>query len=330
MCRGFYDNMRPQRTLVVREPGAEARGFAPHFDWYPGAPVTSFDPKRGELDETVVREFLDGLDVLYTAETFYDHRIPDWCAQAGVVPVVHQMPEFRRDWPPNVVVWAPTSWRMDLHPPGAPVVPVPVDTRRIRFAPTPFTDDGPLRLLHVVGKRAASDRNGTLTFNEAMRWVVAPIHVTYTCQDRSFPNPSRLPRYVTAELRRPPNYWDAYPGHHALVLPRRYGGLSLPVQEALAAGLAVVLPDVSPNTDWPAVRVPARFRGRLRCAAGMLPLAEVDPRALAGVVDGLPERLPGLVAAGREWVAEHSWDALAPLYEAMLTVVVERSGWAAV
>ena len=41
--------------------------------------------------------------------------------------------------------------------------------------------------------------------------------------------------WVNVRIGGVANYWDAYDGYDALVLPRRYGGLCLPVQEGMAA-----------------------------------------------------------------------------------------------
>ena len=50
-----------------------------------------------------------------------------------------------------------------------------------------------------------------------------------------------------------PNYWDNYRGD-VLIMPRRFGGLCLPVNEALAAGMPAIMPNISPNewlpTEW--------------------------------------------------------------------------------
>jgi hypothetical protein len=44
-----------------------------------------------------------------------------------------------------------------------------------------------------------------------------------------------------------PNYLDQYKDGDVLVIPRKYGGLCLPMQEALAHGIPVIMPDIEPN-----------------------------------------------------------------------------------
>jgi glycosyltransferase involved in cell wall biosynthesis len=45
------------------------------------------------------------------------------------------------------------------------------------------------------------------------------------------------------------NREDLYNGYDAMVLPRRYAGLCLPMNEALISGLPVFMTDISPNNQ---------------------------------------------------------------------------------
>lgn len=312
-----YRHLHPERVLVVREPVAEARGFPPHLDRYPDGTAVTYD---GGLDEATVRGWLDGLEVVYSAETFYDGRLIGWARAAGVATVLHVMPEFfpAVDHPEPDALWVPTTWRTADLPSRARLVPVPVATDR--FDQDTPDGDGPLRVLHVAGHRAAMDRNGTQVVLRAVRLLRAAVALTITGQDGRLPA-VRTSRgggvTVTSRPRGTVGYWELYDGQDLLVLPRRYGGLCLPVQEALAAGLVPVLPDVSPNGDWPAVLVPASTSGQFTTAAGDLPLAQVEPRDLAATIDqlatdrcllGTYRRLAG------EWARASSWDALTGLW----------------
>lgn len=318
-------HLRPDRVLVVREPGAEAKGFAPHLDRYPDATVVTF--AGGQLPEPVVREWLQGLGAVYSAETFYDWHAVTWAADAGVAQVLHVMPEFHHDHlPAGPQRWVPTPWRAE-HVHGARLVPVPVATDR--FTPGPLNTDAPLRVLHVAGHRAAQDRNGTNQLLQALRAVRQPIHVRIATQDPHLAAPRSTGR-ATVEVTTGgvANYWDTYADADVLVMPRRYGGLCLPVQEAMAAGLAVVMGDCPPNDWWPTLRVPGVNRGVLTTAAGALPLFATNPRALAGQLDLLATdraALGAARAASLQWAAAHSWDALAPTYQAALAEVAETA-----
>lgn len=323
----FHKAMHPSRTLVVREPGAEARGFAAHADRYIGdwMLVTTFDPTTGELHEDDCRDFLDGLDVVYLVETPYDYRFFRWAREAGVATVLHAMPEFWR-WETQTerpdVWWLPTSWRVDALPAECRVVEVPVPERpsALRVPSSEIT------FLHVAGHRAVGDRNGTLLLYQALRRVRTQCTVRICSQD-TLPV-MRAPAGVTIDMRPGGvvDRWSLYDDVDVLVMPRRYGGLSLPVLEAMASGLAVVLPNVAPNDEWPAFLVPARQGRTVEMPCGPIKLADTDPSALARTLDKLanaPHLVDYLSREAHSFARLHSWERLRPLYAAELARAVD-------
>ena len=108
----------------------------------------------------------------------------------------------------------------------------------------------------------------------------------------------------------------------ALVLPRRYGGLSLPVNEAAGAGLALVMTDTSPNpATWPIERVDVERWTRQACPAGTVPSAVPSVRSLAAAMDRLAgdhEQMDRARERSRTWAIEHSWEVLRPTVTAAL------------
>jgi hypothetical protein len=108
-----------------------------------------------------------------------------------------------------------------------------------------------------------------------------------------------------------------------ILIPRRYGGLCLPAQEALSFGRALVMPDVSPNADWPILPLPARFAAdsTIRTVAGEIPAAIVEPRDVARLLDELaadPARVWEQSVRAYEWAQRHTWARMKPVYDAQL------------
>lgn len=315
--------LRPERVLLV-DMGELARGFPVYRDRYPDGTVVHY--AHGELPERTVRDWLDGLDVVFTVETFYDWRLPGWGSEAGVATVAQVNPEFMRDPGELASVptawWAPTSWRLRTLPEGTDVVPVPVADDRFAFAPSPRDDDAPLRVLHVAGHRAMADRNGTGIVLDACRRLRGPIEVTIVTQDERLVGRTRSHPGVEISVVAGgvPDYWRLYDGFDVLVMPRRYGGLCLPVQEAMAAGLAVVMSDAEPQrSTWPVLTVlTSTSAPRLRCPGGPLPVHTARPEALANLLNDLTldaDRVAKQKAASVEWAEANRWSVLRPLYE---------------
>jgi glycosyltransferase involved in cell wall biosynthesis len=319
----FYRALRPARTLLV-DYGA-ALPFPVHRHRYPDADVVSYNGTFG--DDDVVDRFLDGIDVLYTAETFYDWTIVGRAHDRGIRTVLHVMPEFYRaelvdEWAPTAV-WNPTGWRLDRLRDDAVVVPVPVAldrfAARIARAPAP----SPPRFLHPVGVRAPGDRNGTVALYRAMADMAQPADWTIHTQSSRIPRPNTRPGgrrgrgRTNVVLRSSGDYWERYAGHDVLVLPRRYGGLCLPLNEAAAAGLALVLPDTPPHREWPGLYVDARLSGSEEFSGGTVAYADTVPRSLAAACDMLaesPETVAYYRRLSREWAEGHSWDVWTSRY----------------
>jgi hypothetical protein len=324
----FFNHMAPERTLVV-DMAAHSRGFAQHLDRYPGATIVRFN--GGRFDAGVMERFFAGLDVAIMYETAYDHRAYDIARSAGCATVLMAMPEFHRHLterlPPPDAVWLPTGWLLERFPADTPVIPVPVE----RWVPEGGERGSgePLRVLHIAGHRASGDRNGTLTLLAALSRLRGPVSVRIASQDR---HPLRLPRTapgVTVEvvLGGVGDHRHLYDHADILVMPRRYGGLCLPAQEAMGAGLGVVMTDCEPNRHWPIAPVRSRPGTTIRTPGGPVRLHDADPVDLARVIARLaadPAEVADLRARAREWAEGHTWERLGPVYRERLTRVAER------
>jgi glycosyltransferase involved in cell wall biosynthesis len=334
LTHDFHRHMRPDRTLVV-DMGPYAHQFTQHLDRYPDATVVPFN--AGVLDDTVMRRFFTGLDVAVMYETAYDHRAYDIARAAGCRTVLMAMPEFHRHLtephlPAPDVVWVPTVWRLGTFPAATRLVPVPVDPEDVNNAPL-ARPAAVLRVLHVAGHRATGDRNGTLALLRALRLVRQPMAVRVTTQDPRIPNVQGIKHLATFDRRSPADHWRLYDHADILVMPRRYGGLSLPVQEAMAAGLGVAMTDCDPNpATWPISPVRCRPGLTIRTPGGTIVLNAPDPGHLAAVLDRLaanPAEVADLKQRARLWAAANTWDALRPLYRAELERAVTSTPAAA-
>lgn len=314
--KAFHDAMRPAKTMVIDCPSQKPLPI--RRDWYPDATWIHGLP--------TVKDFaawLPGLDVVYTAETGYGHALWDEAERLGVRTVLHANYEFlnRNDRPS---VWAaPSTWHLDDFPAGTVHLPVPITP-----APTDFPQAGTARhFLHVVGRPAIHDRNGSADLLQSLQHVRSDITITITCQERGYLdglNRGHIPGNVTLKVRTgdAATTTDLYRGQHVLVMPRRFGGLCLPAQEATAAGMPVIMPNISPNDAWLPAEwlVPATKTGSFR-ARQHIELHTVDHHALAARIDQFatdPNLYTEASAKAQEIAAALSWDALTPRYMEVL------------
>lgn len=327
-----------ERTAVIDyDPAVGDPRWPSRPELYPGADVWRWDPAgrtgTGELPEAQVRAWLDGLDVVYSAETVYDWRLIGWAHDAGVAVVVHGMPEYYRhrrlDLPQPDAWWWPTGWLLGspLIPAGE-VVPVPVSSGPV-LAADPL-DSGPLVVHHVAGVASKGDRNGTAVFVDALDRIRTNVRVRIFAQDqRDVIGRRRFGRHLDVEVVGPvDDRCELASGAHLTVMPRRYAGLCLPVQEALAAGVGAIVTGL-PDNDWlRAVPIPVQRTSLMSLPVGPVPVAKMEPARIAHLIDDLNRDREALTAVqGRAigWALDHSWRALAGRWADALTRVVSGS-----
>lgn len=326
-CRSVFRALKPAKTMVVN--CGSLKPLELHPEYFPGA---TFINGRVPNDEDC-KHFLNGLDVVYSAETFYPrhHEQPALTRLApefGVKTVCHLNFEFlnQREQP---TLWAaPSKWHWDEIPEPKTFLPVPVESDRFH----PKTPNKATNFLCVVGRPALYDRAGVADLLLALESVRSEITMTITCQEKDHV-PSlikttgiNLPDNVTLRVIESDfaNFWDLYSGQDVLISPRRWGGLSLPHQEACAAGLPVISTAVSPNIDWLPNDwlVPSTKAGSFQRPHAMIDLYTVDHLALAAKIGQFANN-PVFYREAAERAAgigkELSWEQLKPAYEKVLT-----------
>jgi glycosyltransferase involved in cell wall biosynthesis len=321
----FARNIRPDKILIV-DMGDER--FPTYHDRYDALAdlVVVWSYQHGDRSPDAHR-WLEGLDVVFTAETFYglDNVIENY----GVKTVKYVMPEFyRADDPKPTATWLPTWWLADDVPFDL-IMEWPCPADRWFNSETPLRrQNETLRVVMPAGNRALHDRNGSKIFLQALRHVKQPVEATVWTQDRTFSAATKLPINVSYQLRRhATNYWDIAAGAHLVVIPRRYGGLSLPAIEALGAGAALAMTDCDPNRMWPIEPIGCKPGFAAVCPFGEVQMWDAEPRDLAHLIDYLAAD-PALTRArqeeAREWAHRHSWQRQRDRWITALEEVSER------
>jgi len=317
-----FRHLAPCKTLII-DLAEKGRGYS-RMERYPGAYIN-----RGmdhNLSVGLITNWLRQLDVVYTAETFYRDdftKIARACRgpNGPAVTVLHAMPElWRADHEPPDVTWAPTSWELSRLPDGTPVVPVPVALDRLK----PRLRETARRFL-FVGCPAFHDRNGFDLVVNALPHVKCPITFTFAGTDK--PPPIRTDRVTVEHVHPVEDYWERYDAHDVLVIPRRYGGLSLPMQEAAAAGMPVITLDLPPQNEWLpwATLVPAVPRRNVKMVNGPFTVHSADPNHIAAAIDYLASNDAECARCSQvslDYGAALSWDVWAPRYLDLLAAFV--------
>ena len=287
----LVDMLKPDKVLLIDS--SHFNGNKQYPEWYEGYNVTK--TQAGFMSNMEVNAFLNEIDVVISCEIFYNRRLAALAHRRGIKTILQYNYEFFEYFvvegmrQPNILL-GPTTWHLDyidkyfggkskvmhLPPPTTPAIFG--DAKKINMAKTHK------RILHVAGKRAAKDRNGTNTVIEMLEYSKANYELVITVQGDF--NPYCSDSRLTINNSNPDNRAELYSGFDFMILPRKYGGLCLPMNEALLSGLPVIMTDISPNNDI----LPSEWLVEASKTAevqfkGLVELYETDPQKLAELVD---------------------------------------------
>lgn len=217
-------------------------------------------------------DFLKDIDVMLTCETPYTYEAWNWAKIAGVKTFCQPNWELfdglvQPNMPHPDQYLMPSYWHLEdmqkLFPNTIYLPPPTLDLPKARK--TNLSRTGKRRFVHIVGTPAIYDRNGWSQIMDCLSQTKSDFELVVYAQQEI--TGIRDPR-VTYNIFDVESQEDLYTDFDALIMPRRYGGLCLPMNEALMAGLPVIMSDISPNNKilpkkWllPA-QVTAQFEGR--------------------------------------------------------------------
>jgi hypothetical protein len=285
---------------------------------------------KGFPGEIEINTFLEKVDVVISCETFYNNYFTALAKQKGVKTILIANPEFfdwfKPEWksritlPDKIIV--PSEWMMDkMKEFNAEYLPTPIFEDEFEQArETNLKRRGKPRYLFINGKSAVHDRAGLNDLYEALQLSKGDFEIVIKAQGEIKKHPD--PR-ITYDFSNPDEQYKLYQGFDALIHPRRYGGQSLPMCEALQSALPVIMTDIDPNNkilprQW---LVPTKYLGEFKTRT-MINLYSAEPDALASDLDTLSDSKFDLnFEKERALLLSKQYDAenLRPKYEALLS-----------
>jgi hypothetical protein len=263
-----------------------------HPEWYDGYDCIK---SNGFPSSEQIKIFLNSVDVVLSCETFYDQNFIRYANKRNVKTILQYNYELfghlsNPNLPLPTALLSPSVWKIEH------IQKLFGNQTRVIHLPPPTNEDlfnkikennlskSHNRILHIAGKKASKDRNGTETVIDMLKYSKGDYELVIRSQSEIESNikDSRL----TIEIGNPENREDMYDGFDAMVLPRRYAGLCLPMNEALLSALPVFMTNISPNNhvlpqDW---LVKSDSIGTIRTKI-RLELFEANPRDLAKTID---------------------------------------------
>ena len=286
----LVDMLKPSKILLIDSTPFNKNNQ--HPEWYS---EYSCIKSTGFPSLQQIKLFLSEVDIVISCETFYDQNFVRYAQRRGVKTILQYNYELfgnlaATNLPVSDVLLSPSVWHIDhvkkLFSKQSKVIHLPPPTNPLTFSGAKDINlsKDHNRILHIAGKKAAKDRNGTNTVIEMLKHSKADYELVIRSQSEIETNvkDSRL----RIEIGNPDNREDMYSGFDAMVLPRRYAGLCLPMNEALMSALPVFMTNISPNNhvlpnEWLVkTRLLETFRTKVR-----IELFEADAVALAETID---------------------------------------------
>lgn len=322
-----------------------------HLEWFPSSPKCHVrEASAGGLRN--IKQFCKQQHVMLFFETPHVWELLPYCRQHKVTTVLMPMYEclpYYRELPsqPDYFL-CPSMLDLQYFPDRSVYLPVPVDMPwRLRQRAELF--------VHHAGHGGLRGRNGTKELLEALRYVTTPARFLITAQKSSVLGDAE--QHLPPDVRSRVEFRKGTAPHGTLwdegdvcVHPSKFDGLSLPLQEARAAGMLVMTTDRKPFNEWLPTDVPKETTqshdGKFSCTVNGNPLipverydrarvagrcvefdeAVLDPRAMAAKIDEWHGKdIREYSEQGREWAEANSWQALMPCYQQTLAQIREET-----
>jgi len=241
MTVDFFRNITVQKVLVV--PGNEPN----HLDRFanrPGVSVIVSATRVPTVDE--IENFLENIDVIVAFETPYNWNIFMRARQLGIKTVLIPMYEWT---PANDKIpcypdlfLCPSRLDYDELPEPKQYIPTPVNREIIPFRLRTQAE----KFVFINGTGGFKQRNSLHVLVDAIPLVQSPVAFIIRSQ---IPVPAINDTRVSVQMEEVDyqNIWnegDIYLHLH------RWDGLSLPINEAMAAGMPIIAPNFYPHNEF--------------------------------------------------------------------------------
>lgn len=311
LAKSFFDAGVLTDVLVVEHAHRPTR-----WEWYPNAPREHI---RG-VGSKLTLDFCASMDAMVFFETPFYWGLLKHCRDVRVPTVLMPMYEcMPKEWPyePTIII-NPSHLDQQYYPHGTHI-PVPVDIPwRKRERAEVF--------VHNAGNGGLKGRNGTAELLQAMEQVRSPLKLIVRSQEKLNWKRNMLGRRGGPEVELRVGtvpYEQLWHEGDAFVFPEKFNGLSLPLQEARAAGMLVVATNRFPMDQWLPLQplIPVRGYNCTNISSRCVDFLEavVEPQDIAMKLDQMYGKdISNYSEDGRKWAEEMSWKNLKPRYMELL------------
>jgi hypothetical protein len=318
LIQDFYKNKVITDILVQTH-----NSFLNHFDWYPGAPVLASPVGHLATEEKLtVESFVREIDILFLFESYWHPQVIDFALQYKKPIVLMPMYEWSPGPIPANLFITPSlldhQYYLDLYP-NARVeqLNVPVSSNVIWRE-----RKSAVKFIHNAGNGSSNDRNGTLDLIKAMEYVKSPIELEIRAQALNLPEVSNPKISIINKTLPFDQLWSS---GDVFIFVERFAGLSMPLQEAFASGMAIIAGDRFPLNQWLPLDLLIKPVGHETLSFNGLPTisSQYDVKQIAAMIDSVYGMdLAPYSNAGALWAKQNSWDEMRPKYLKLIASLI--------
>ena len=310
LIQDFYKNKVITDILIQTH-----NSFSNHFEWYPGADV--LQSPIGHLssaEKSIVDAFIGKIDALFLFESYWHPEVIDLALQYKKPIILMPMYEWSPGPIPANLFITPSlldhQYYEELYPKArVEQLNVPVNSNivwRQRSHAHKF--------IHNAGNGSSNDRNGTLDLIRAMDYVKSPINLEIRAQALNLPEVLSSNISIVNKTLPFDQLWSS---GDVFIFVERFAGLSMPLQEAFASGMAIIAGDRFPLNQWLPVNLLVKPIGHETLSFNGLPTisSQYDVKQIAAMIDRVASMdLTPYSIAGQSWAVQNSWKELRPKY----------------
>jgi len=309
----LYDSKIIDKVFV-----AQHSKFESHLEWY-----------RTEDIILSVDEFLDSIDTLLLLEAPipdpFDWSVVQRAKYKGkkivLMPMYESTPRQNLFLVDKII--CPSLLDLEYYEDyDAEFIPVP-SSRDIQWKLREKADV----FVHNVGHGGIFSRNGTVEIIEALPLIKSNIKLIIRIQPDANSELLTLVDNITDKrvevVKQHVPFSELWSVGDVFLFPEKFNGLSLPLQEAHAAGMLVMAGDRHPINTWlprePLIPVGGYFNTDLPWIGIKIKNALIQPQAIAETIDKWAGKdIMSQSIDGRAWAIENSGEVLKPRYDEIL------------
>lgn len=308
LAKSFYDHGIITDPIVVRHGRHET-----YDDWFPGAPqITDL---RNPAQREMTRRHCAKCDVMLFLETPHLWELIPYCREKGVktaLEIMYECEPERLPYQPDFFI-NPSLLDARYYPDRSVFLPVPVEVPwRQRTRAEVFVCN--------FGHGGLKGRNGMKEVLDALHLVKSPAR--FILRGQGDMGLARLDMRGNASIEVHAGtipYDQLFATGDVFLHATKFDALSLPLQEARAAGMLCLTGDRFPMSEWipreGLIPVAGYTRDRVGGPCNPVDMAIYDPKAIAAKIDAVYGMdLTEYSLGGKAWAEEMSWANLKPKY----------------